>query len=131
MAKPFDATLKSLLEASPRDWPALAGYPAAAAEVIDADVSTISGAADKVLRIPGPPPWLMHLEFQTGPDRSLPRRVHGYNALLEDRHDLPVRSAVILLRPQADLANLTGVYERQFAEEAPYLTFRYQVIRVW
>lgn len=71
MPKPFDATLKSLLETSPRDWPALAGYLVEAAEVIDADISTVSGAADKVLRIPGPSPWLMHVEFQTGPERGL------------------------------------------------------------
>jgi predicted transposase YdaD len=131
MTKPFDATLKGLLEASPTDWPALAGYPVAATAVIDADISTVSGAADKVLRVQGPPAWIMHIEFQTSPDQTLPRRVHLYNGLLENRHELPVRSVVILLRPQAELSNLTGVYEGQFPGEAPYLTFRYQVLRIW
>jgi predicted transposase YdaD len=131
MPKVFDATLKALLEMSPRDWPALAGHPARTVELIDADVSTVTAAADKVLRLGRPPESLMHVEFQAGPDAALPRRVHVYNALLEDRHDLPVRSVVILLRPQAELANLTGMYERGLAGEASYLRFGYEVLRVW
>ncbi len=99
MEKKFDVTLKSLLEDSPEDWPILAGVHEPKVEAIDADVSTISGAADKVLRLHGPPPWLMHFEFQAGPDASLPCRANVYNAALENRHDLPVASVVVLLRP--------------------------------
>jgi predicted transposase YdaD len=131
VSKPFDATLKRLLEESPSDWPVLAGLPRAPAEVIDADISTVTGAADKVLRVRGAPDWIMHVEFQREPDQSLPRRTHVYNALLEDRHELPIRSIVVLLAPTADLSNLTGEYERGFAGEPPYLRFMYQVIRVW
>ena len=47
----FDATLKDLLEESPAAWPGLVGEPARNVEVIDADISTLSGAADKVLRV--------------------------------------------------------------------------------
>lgn len=131
MSKPFDATLKGLLEESPEDWPVLAGLPRAPVEVVDADVSTVTGAADKVLLVRSRPNWIMHVEFQRGPDPGLPRRTHLYNALLEDRHDLLVRSVIVLLAPSADLSNLTGVYERQFAGAPPYLRFEYQVIRVW
>jgi predicted transposase YdaD len=99
--------------------------------MIDADVSTFSGGADKVFRVRGTPDWLLHFEFQTGPDSTLPRRIRVYNALLDDRHDLMVHSVAVLLRPQADLANLTGLYQRQFAGEEPHLTFRYGLIRVW
>lgn len=132
MEKKFDATLKSLLEDSPEDWPALAGVHERKVAAIDADVSTISGAADKVLRLHGPPPSLMHFEFQAGPDASLPRRTNVYNAALEDRHDLPVASVVVLLRPEADLRAINGVYQRQLPQAVePYRVFRYQVIRVW
>jgi hypothetical protein len=127
----FDATLKGLLEEGPGDWPVLAGLPRSKVEVIDADVSTVTGAADKVLRVRGAPDWIMHIDFQTGDDTTLPRRTNLYNALLEDRHDLLVGSVLVLLRPQADLANLTGVYQRQFRGEEPHLTFRYQVLRIW
>ena len=129
--KPYDATLKSMLEESPRDWPLLAGRSAGNVAVIDADVSTVSGAADKVLRVRGRPDWIMHVDFQAGPDRTLPRRLHGYNGLLEDRHDLLVWSVAVLLRPQANLSTINGLYERGFPDERPYLRFEYQVIRVW
>ena len=132
MSKPYDATLKAMLEASPADWPRLAGFRVGRAEVIDADVSTVTAATDKVLRLSGNPDGVMHFDFQAGPDAGLPRRVHGYNALLEERHGLPVHSVVVLLRPQADLRAITGRYERHFpGVSEPYLTFRYQVIRVW
>ncbi len=110
----------------------MAGVRDPQVEVIDADIATISGAADKVLRLHGPPPSIMHFEFQAGPDASLPRRMNVYNAALEDRHDLPVASVAVLLRPQANLSVLTGTYQRQLPQASqPYRIFRYQVIRVW
>ena len=131
MAKTFDATLKGMQEESPGDWPVLAGLPRAEAAVIDADVSTFTGAADKVLRVRGSPDWIIHLEFQAGPDASLPRRLQTANVLLDDRHGLMVRSVAVLLRPEANRSNLTGLYERRFDGSEAHLTFRYQVIRVW
>src|SRR5579885_742044 len=131
MPKPFDATLKGLLEVAPADWAILAGQPADDVRVIDADLSTFSGGADKVLRVGGRYARIVHFDFQSGPDRSLPRRVHLYNAWLEDRHHLPVHSVVIMLRPRAELSNLTGIYQRECEGEPPYLIFRYQMIRVW
>lgn len=107
----------------PADWPT---------EVIDADIATVSGAADKVLRVSADPPYLLHLEFVAGHDViNLPRKLHMRNGLLEDHHDMRVRSGVVLLRPDADSPQLTGLYERLFPGEEPYLTFRYQVVRVW
>lgn len=131
MSKKFDATLKTLLELSPDDWPPLVGYPRGRTKVINADVSTVTAGADKVLRVSGRPPWLLHLEFQRGPDRSLPRRMHVYNALLEERHGLPVWSVAVLLSPRANLSNLMGTYQQQLKGGPSYLTFRYQVLRVW
>ena len=49
--KPFDPTVKTLVETSPGDWPVLLGLPAAPTEVIDADIATVSGAGDKALRV--------------------------------------------------------------------------------
>ena len=45
------------------------------------------------------------------------------NGLLEHRHTLRVRSGAMLLRPEADSTQLTGVYQRGFPGEEPYLTF--------
>ena len=132
MSKPYDASLKAMLEASPTDWLKLASFPVMRAEVIDADVSTVTAATDKVLRLFGATNAVMSFDFQAGPDAGLLRRVHGYNALLEERHRLPVHSVVVLLRPQADLRSITGCYQQRFPGAADaYLTFHYQVIRVW
>ncbi len=120
-----------MLEWSPADWPALAGHPAAAAEVIDADVSTFSGASDKVLRVRGTPDWLLDVNFQSGPDASIPGRAHLYNALLAARHELLVRSLVVLLAPQANLTGIDGRYVQGFPGEEPHVVFRYRVVRVW
>lgn len=128
----FDATLKTLLEAGPADWPRLLGRPAADVEAIDADISTVTGAADKVLRVNGPDPYILHLEFQTGPDAAKPQKLNLYNAVLEDRTGLPVQTAFVLLRPQAFLRAYDGQYRRALGGGMePYRTFRYDVVRVW
>jgi predicted transposase YdaD len=131
-AKPYDPTLKTLVEIEPESWPVLFGYAKAPTEVIDADIATISGAADKVLRVAGDPAYLLHLEFVSGHDSAvLPSTLLMRNSLLGHRHELRVRSAALLLRPASDSPQLTGVYERQFPGEEAYLTFRYTVVRVW
>ena len=113
LAKPFDVTLQSLREDAPEDWPRLAGVADPRVTVINADIATISGAADKVLRLAGPPPWIMHFEFQSGPDASLPARTNLYSTALEYRHQLPVQSVVVLLSPCAHLGTITGTYEER------------------
>jgi hypothetical protein len=128
----YDPTLKALVETEPESWPALLGGPTGPTEVIDADIATVSGAADQVLRVAAQPPYLLHLEFVAGHDTAvLPGKLNFRNALLEDRHGLLVRSAAILLHPEADSPQLTGVYRRGFPGEEPYRMFRYQVLRVW
>jgi predicted transposase YdaD len=127
-----DATVKELLEESPAAWPWLVGAPAQNVEVIDSDVSTITGAADKVLRVRDEPQWIHHVEFQSGPDPSLPRRGNVYNAVLEHRHGLPVRSTFVLLSRKANLTAIDGRYEcRLPGRDRPYRVFEYDVIRVW
>jgi predicted transposase YdaD len=131
-AKTFDPTLKALVEYGPRDWLALVGGPRARATIIDADIATVSGAADKVIHVGGEPPYLLHLEFVSGHDSAtLPGSLNVRNVLLEDRHGLPVRSVAVLLRPESDSPQLSGVRLRSFPGEEPYNVFRYDVIRVW
>src|SRR5271155_651773 len=127
--KPFDPTVKVLVETEPTSWPVLLGRPAGPTTVIDADIATVSGAADKVLHVAADPPYLLHLEFVAGHDAArLPRKLLMRNTLLENRHDLPVRSVAVLLRPEADSPQLTGRYERTYPDEdEAYVTFRYQV----
>jgi hypothetical protein len=102
-------------------------------QVVDADVSTVTAAADKVLLVRADEgDRIQHFDFQSGPDASVPRRTFGYSALLEGRHGLPVDSIVVLLRPDANLRDINGSYERSLPGDAlPYLQFRCRVIRVW
>ncbi len=63
MAKPFDAVLKHLVEAYPSAWLAAVGWPTSGpVRVIDADVSTVTAGADKVLWVDETPPWVTHLD---------------------------------------------------------------------
>jgi hypothetical protein len=119
MSKPFDATSKDILEAGPAGWVTYLGYRTTDDQVtvIDADVSTITAFADKVLRIAVPSPWLRHVEFQSSRDDTLGRRLPMYNTILGHRHDLPVATVVFLLRPEAACQNLHAVFphERRWA----------------
>jgi hypothetical protein len=54
-----------------------------------------------------------------------------YNVVLEDRHDLPVWSVAVVLRPEADSPRLTGLLESGLPGEPPIHAFRYGVVRVW
>ncbi|HTU92069.1 MAG TPA: hypothetical protein VMF69_18440 [Gemmataceae bacterium] len=131
-AKPYDPTLKTLVEIEPESWPVLFSYAKAPTEVIDADIATVSGAAGKVLRVAGEPEYLLHLEFVSGHDSAtLASTLLMRNGLLGHRHKLRVRNGAVLLRPEADSPQLSGLYQRGFPGEEPYLTFRYAVVRVW
>ncbi|WP_395146554.1 hypothetical protein [Armatimonas sp.] len=51
MAKPFDATTKFLVETHSADWVRLLGLPYAEAKLLDTDLSTVTAAADTLLRV--------------------------------------------------------------------------------
>lgn len=132
MSKPYDATSKDLIETDPAGWVAFLGgaVPPAAVGVIDADLSTVSTDADKVIRVDEPFRWLLHLDVQSGPDAALERRLLRYNALLHARHGVPVASAVVLLRRSANMTWLNGCLSVA-PPVGPSWEFRYQVIRLW
>lgn len=130
MAKQFDATTRHLIEAHPRDWLAYAGLPPATrVRVVDSDLSSVTTAADKVILVEEPDPYVTHVEFQSGADADVDERVQVYNGMLRLRRRLPVRSVLILLRPQA----AAGVRGGVTVADHPYgsLDFRYRVVRVW
>jgi predicted transposase YdaD len=132
MAKPFDATTKDLLEADPVAWLAYLGlHPQGAVEVIDSDLSTVTAEADKVFRVAGPEPYLVHIEMQSSADATLPRRLLRYNILLDYRHNLRVWSVAILLRPEVEAANLTGSLDLRLPDGQAVHDFRYGAVRAW
>jgi hypothetical protein len=132
MPGPIDDALKHLTELSPQDWVVRGGWPAAAAALIDADIGTISGAADKAIRVSSTPDWLLAIDFQSGHDSlaKLPDLLL-YNSALFKRHGLPVRTLLVLLHRGADSRKVTGLYERGFPGEPFDAALRYRVLRVW
>jgi hypothetical protein len=132
MAKPFDATLKELIETYPGDWLAPLNLTASGPiTVIDADLSTVTTEADKIIRVDDPEPWLLHIDLQASWDGTLARRALKYNVLAHDRHELPVHTALILLRPEADAAHLTGTYRYRPPHGGSEVMINYQVVRLW
>ncbi len=132
MSKLFDALTRSLLEKYPADWlnqlGLIHGEPV---RVMNSDLSFVTAEADKVIRVEGPQPWLVHIELQAGHDRTLPRRLLRYNAMLNVKHDLPVHTVAILLHPGADGPELTGVLRQQSPDGRCRLEFCYHLVRAW
>jgi len=132
MPGPIDDALKHLTELSPADWVVQGGWSPAPATLIDADIATITGATDKVIRVAGPADWLLAVDFQAGHDTvaKLPDLLL-YNSALFKRHRLRVRSLMVLLHRGVDSPQLTGFYERGFPDEPFDVALRYRVVRVW
>lgn len=131
MSKTFDATTKYLVETRPADWLAYLGLAVAEVEIVDADLSTVLAEADTALWVKAANPYLAHLEFQSGYDAEMGERLLRYNVLLRGLRRAPVRSVVVLLRPEADGPAMSGRVEHRFPEGDRYLEFVYQIVRVW
>jgi hypothetical protein len=137
MAKDYDTAGKHLFDRHPRDWLALLGWPlppasvAGGVTVVDSDVSTVSRAADKLVRVDGVAiPYVAHLEFQSSGDPDLDRRMLEYNVLARGRHPgWPVRTVAFLFRPAAG-AGPTGRVDEQLDEQSRLL-FVYRTVRLW
>ena len=130
----FDASFKDLTEGHAADWAALLGAPSArSVRMIDSDISTVTGAADKAMMIDsGGPEWILHPEFVSGHELGLPHKTWWYNSVFHRRHLCLVRSVVVLLRRAADGGHLTGEYALHFPEEKePYAYFRFRIMRLW
>ena len=131
MPHPFDAANKHLIQAHPADWLALAGLPLGTSiQIVDADLSTVSAAADKLIVVHAPKPYAAHYEIQSGSDGELDLRMLGYNVLGRRQLKLPVKSIVFALRHAAISASVQGgIWDADDPEFE--LQFRYKIIRVW
>ena len=130
--RPYDVSPRSLIEGDPLAWLAWVGLPVnGPVHAIDSDVSTVLAEVDKVLRVDAASPWLAHFELQASRDRQLPFRLLQYHALLLRRHELPVESTVVLLRPEADGPELSGRLEQRGATGDVTVAFAFRVVRLW
>jgi len=123
MPKQFDAALKDLICSHPVDWLTQFGVPITEPpEVLSADLSAVTAAADTLLRVGQ---LVVHIDVESGPDESLAERMLLYNVLARHHTKLPVRTIAVLLRSNAQRANLS--------DEVNYegLSFKFQIVRVW
>lgn len=129
MPKPFDATLKELVTSYPVDWLTQLGVPVTAPpEVLTADLSTVSAAADTLLKVGD---LVVHIDLESGPDDSLARRMLLYNVLAHHHTGLPVHTIVVLLRPNAVGGGPTGGVEYAPRPGLGELRFRFETVRAW
>jgi hypothetical protein len=109
MSHPFDATLKDIAGTSVADLTPVLHLPTnLPARTLNIDLSTISAATDVAFGFGDPVQEIVDINFQSGPDARVDARVRLYNAAYHHHYPVPVRSILILLRPAADLAHLTG-----------------------
>jgi predicted transposase YdaD len=132
MSKPFDATTKELIEKDLKAWlELLLGCTLDAVRVLNVDLATVTTEADSVFLVEGPAPWIVHVEFQSGSDPTLPVRLQRYNILVHYRETLPVQSVALLLRPEADGPAMSGLLQQRLPDGSLYHEFRYNVVRIW
>ena len=130
MSLPFDATLKEILAPRPEEFEVVFRFPSVKpAQSLNIDLSTISAARDVAFGFGVPLLEIVDLNFQSGPDLTLPSRVHLYNAVFHHRYQVPVRSVIVLLRPKGDAPNLTG--KLAYACGGKSVEFNYDVVRMW
>ena len=128
----FDVSTKELVWDDPAAW--LEGFgigPRGPVEVIDSDITTLSAAADKVIRVGGAEPYLVTIELQSSHETTLARTLWYRQVALDYRHDLPVLTVLVLLRKEANSPNLTGTYERRMPDGRFTNRYDYHVVRLW
>jgi hypothetical protein len=109
VATPFDVTLKELVRDFLPDYEQqfdLSEF--APLRPLNVDLTTMSAATDVTLAHGDPPEEIVDINFQAGPDAKVPSRVLMYNGILHHRYQVPVHSILVLLRPEANLAAITG-----------------------
>jgi predicted transposase YdaD len=134
MPKPYDVTMRDLFQLEPAAWLEFLGIPVpdpGAVQVIDSNLATVTAEADRLVRIGGKEPRILHVEFLSGRDLAYPEQAHWYHTLVRHRHRLPVWTVLVLLRPAADGPELNGTYQTTFPGRGRNLSFCYDVVRVW
>ncbi len=128
----FDVSAKELVWDDPKGWlDGLGIGPPGPVEVIDSDITTLSAVADKVLKVGGAEPYLVNIELQSNHQTTLARTLWYRQVALDYRHDLPVLTILVLLRPEANSPSLTGSYERRMPDGRLTNRYDYHVVRLW
>jgi hypothetical protein len=132
MAMTFDATLKDMGRDNPHGFLAAFDRPATVpVKLLNVDLSTVTTAADLVLGIGEPVEEVVHLDFQSSAAAWKHADLMVYNALLFAHYHVPVHTVIILLRPEAAHANLSGDVRYAPRPGRGSMDFVYEVVRLW
>lgn len=133
MSKPYDVVTKSLLELRPADWVTFLRLPPGVVSLENADLSTITLYADRITRVDTDRgAYLVHNELESGKDTAdVPLRLFHYNASALYKTGLPVVSTVFLLHKGANSPRINGAFDVPDISGNVYVSFRYNVVRVW
>ncbi len=128
----FDVSTKELVWDGPAAWLERFGIgPPGPVDVIDSDITTLAAAADKVIKVGGPEPYLVNLELQSSHDTELVETTWYRQAALYHRHKLPVLTVLVLLRRQANSPSFTGSFEIRMRDGWQTNQYNYRVVRLW
>ena len=128
----FDVSAKELVWDDPAAWlDRLEIGPPGPVEVIDSDITALTAAADKVIRVGGPEPYLVNVELQSSHQTDLAETIWFRQAALFHRHRLPVLTVLVLLRREANSPSLTGSFEINMPDGWLTNRYNYRVIRLW
>ena len=106
------------------------GIPPGPCVSLDTDLATTL-QADRVFRIDGPVPAILHFELEGNGRLGIPKELLRYNVLTAHPHDIPVLSLLILLRRSALASDMTGTYIRRDSGGSPIVVFNYHIEKVW
>ncbi len=127
----YDNAVKHLQSIDPGAWAKFLGCKSESVAISNTDLSTVKSSADCVLMVDNDGHEGEHVENQTNYDSTMGERAMVYNVLASKSLGIPVRTTVILLRPEADGPALCGVYRRTTRDGRQNLEFRFDVVRVW
>jgi hypothetical protein len=105
--------------------------PDVAVKAIETDLSTLQVTADIVFELLPPHRGYLHLEPQSSWDGEFFRRLQCYNSVIRLKKGPPVYTIALLLRPEANTSELTGVYRETNPLGVETFHFTYGVIRCW
>jgi hypothetical protein len=129
---PFDVATKELIWDDPAASLEKLGVIAGeSVELIDSDITTLTAAADKVIKVGGSAPYIVNIELHSYHDKELVRTLWFRQVALDYRHRLPVLTILVLLCKEANSPNLTGNYERTLPDGWQTNRYNNKVVRLW
>jgi predicted transposase YdaD len=133
--KPFDRILKSFADEAPRLFIRLLGFIPAG---VEPDIQPLRPETAPAVVLPdyvavvraGPGvPIIFHAEFQSNYHHDVPRDMARYGGSLAWQHQMPVKSVLVMLRPERAPAEIPEVGHYSIGDT--HTSHPFKVLRLW